>query len=193
MDSIFKKSINSHIEVVATLLNAPGYAESVAALGRLAVQTLRNGNKILLCGNGGSAADSQHIAAELVGRFGTDRPSLAAMSLTVDTSALTSIGNDYDFHSIYSRQVEGLGKGGDLLIGISTSGNSPNVIQAMEKARTMGLKTAGLTGAGKKPRILEVSDVCVCVPSAETARIQEAHILIGHIVCEYVEKEMFGR
>lgn len=167
-------------------------ALAVAAIGQTAAQTLKTGGKILLCGNGGSAADSQHIAAELVGRFEKNRPPLAAIALTVDTSALTAIGNDYDFSAIYARQVEALGKPGDLLIGITTSGNSPNVLQAVVKAKAMGLKTAGLTGSNKESKIAGLADVCVHIPSSDTPRIQEAHILIGHIICAQIEKALFG-
>ncbi len=153
----------------------------------MAAETISSGNKILLCGNGGSAADAQHIAAELVGRFKKERPSMGAIALTVDTSVLTALGNDYGFENIFSRQVEGLGRKGDLLIGISTSGNSPNVLNAMRKARDVGMKTAGLTGSNENAQLRSVSDVLVAVPTNDTPRIQEAHILIGHVMCDYVE------
>jgi D-sedoheptulose 7-phosphate isomerase len=160
---------------------------SIEKFCKLSADTIASGGKILLCGNGGSAADCQHIAAELVGRFKKERASMGAIALTVDTSILTALGNDYGFDLIFSRQVEGLGKPGDLLVGITTSGNSPNVIKAMKKAREMGMKTAGLTGSNEKAEIRNVSDVCVCVPSNDTPRIQEAHIMVGHIMCDHVE------
>lgn len=192
MEQIYKEAVSSHASVIQLVMHDAALALAVAAIGRTATQTLKNGGKILICGNGGSAADSQHIAAELVGRFGKDRPPLAAIALTVDSSAMTAIGNDYDFTAIYARQVEGLGKPDDLLIGITTSGNSPNVLQAIMKAKLMGLKTAGLTGGNVGSKIASLADVCAHVPSADTPRIQEAHILIGHIICAHIEKELFG-
>ena len=192
MEQIYKEAVSSHASVIQLVMHDAALALAVAAIGRTATQTLKNGGKILLCGNGGSAADSQHIAAELVGRFGKDRPPLAAIALTVDSSAMTAIGNDYDFTAIYARQVEGLGKPDDLLIGITTSGNSPNVLQAIMKAKLMGLKTASLTGGNLESKIATLADVCAHVPSTDTPRIQEAHILIGHIICAHIEKELFG-
>jgi D-sedoheptulose 7-phosphate isomerase len=137
-------------------------------------------------GNGGSAADCQHLAAELVGRFERDRPGLASIALTTDTSILTSVGNDLGFERIFARQVEALGRPGDLLIGLSTSGNSRNVLAALEVGRGMGLRCAGLSG-GSGGRLVTATDLCLSVPSGITARIQEAHILIGHMVCDLVE------
>jgi D-sedoheptulose 7-phosphate isomerase len=163
--------------------------KSVEAFCALASETVAKGNKILFCGNGGSAADCQHLSAEFIGRFKKERPSIGAIALTVDTSALTALGNDYGFDTIFARQVEGLGKKGDLLVGITTSGSSPNIINAMKKAKEMGLKTVGMTGFNEKAEIKKIADVCVCVPSLDTPRIQEAHIMIGHIMCDYVETE----
>ncbi len=155
----------------------------------LVVAALRSGHKLLLCGNGGSAADCQHIAAELTGRFRSDRRALAAIALSTDTSALTSIANDYGFEAVFSRQLEGLGSAGDCLLAISTSGNSPNVIRAAEAARAAGIHTIGLLGRdGGKLRAL--CDIAVVVPSETTARIQEAHIFIGHALCEMVEEAL---
>jgi D-sedoheptulose 7-phosphate isomerase len=152
------------------------------------VSSLRNGGKILLFGNGGSAADAQHIAAELIGRYEKERRSLPAIALTTDTSALTAIANDYSYDSIFARQLEGLATAGDVVIGISTSGNSPNVIAGIMKAREKGCVTIGLTGAtGKK--LAGVCDLSVLVPSSRTARIQEAHIFIGHYLCSLVDQE----
>lgn len=152
-------------------------------------KALRDGRKVMLCGNGGSAADAQHIAAELMGRFLADRSPLPAVALTTDTSALTAIGNDYDFEEIFSRQVRGLGKTGDVLVGISTSGNSRNVIRALEVARDLEMLTIGLTGeTGGCMRAL--CDLAICVPSNRTNHIQEMHIAVGHMICAIVENEL---
>lgn len=149
--------------------------------------SLRSGRKIMFCGNGGSAADSQHLAAELTGRFIKDRKPLAAMALSTDTSALTCIGNDYSFADVFDRQVRGLGQAGDCLVGISTSGNSENVIRAVNSARELGIHTIGLLGRdGGKLR--ELCDISIVVPSQTTARIQEAHIFIGHTLCGMIEQ-----
>lgn len=151
---------------------------------------LRNGRKVLLFGNGGSAADAQHIAAELVGRSGPDRAPLAAISLSTDTSILTALGNDYGYEKIFSRQIEALGHPGDTAVGISTSGNSPNVLAALDVARAKGLFTVGFTGetGGKMKDSVEV---LFRVPSRQTPRIQETHILLGHILCELVDRQLF--
>ncbi|ACX71924.1 phosphoheptose isomerase [Methanocaldococcus vulcanius M7] len=152
---------------------------------------LKNGNKILICGNGGSAADSQHFAAEIVGRFKLERKGLPAIALTTDTSILTAIGNDYGFDKIFERQVEALGKEGDVLVGISTSGNSENVIKAVNKAKEMGIYTIGLLGKGGG-KLKDIVDLALIVPSNNTARIQECHLTIYHVICEEVEKRLFG-
>lgn len=144
------------------------------------------GQKILFCGNGGSAADAQHWAAEIVGRFQKERKGMPAIALTTDTSILTAIGNDYGFEKIFSRQVEALGQEGDVLVGISTSGNSANVLNAITEAQTKGMKTIGLTAEGGG-RMAELCDICLAIPSPVTARAQEVHSLIGHILCEIVE------
>jgi D-sedoheptulose 7-phosphate isomerase len=160
-------------------------------VARLCVDALRAGNKLLIAGNGGSAADAQHLAAEFVSRFYFDRPGLAAIALTTDTSALTAIGNDYGFERLFSRQVDALGRKGDVFIGLSTSGNSPNVLAAFLECRTKGLITVGLTGhSGGKMAAL--CDHCLCMPSTETPKIQEGHIIVGHIICALVEREMFS-
>jgi D-sedoheptulose 7-phosphate isomerase len=166
--------------------------EVIGNLATLLVDTLRSGGKILFCGNGGSAADSQHLAAELIGRFRRERASLPAMALTTDTSILTSLANDYSYDYVFARQVEAFGNPGDVLIGISTSGNSPNVLRAMETARALGLKTVGLGGDGGG-KLAGVTDLCLCVPSRETSHIQEVHITVGHIVCEWIERELFEK
>lgn len=155
------------------------------------IVALRGGGRILLFGNGGSAADAQHLAAELSGRFYKDRAGLAAISLTVNSSALTAIGNDYGFDAVYARQLDGLARPGDVAVGISTSGRSESVIAALRKAREMGLVTVGFTGRGGG-EMPAVSDECLRIDSDDTPRIQEGHILAGHIVCELVEREIFG-
>jgi D-sedoheptulose 7-phosphate isomerase len=161
-------------------------AEPVAAAAEKVIAALRAGRKVLLCGNGGSAADAQHIAAELVGRYARERRGLPAVALTTDTSALTAIGNDYGFDRIFARQVEALAQAGDVLIAISTSGNSPNVLQAVETARQLGVGTIGLAGRGGGA-LRALADLCLVAPHEETARIQELHITIGHIICDLVE------
>ena len=151
-----------------------------------AVATLKAGGKILLCGNGGSAADAQHIAAELTGRYKTERGALAGIALTTDTSALTAIGNDYGYEFVFSRQLEALGREGDLLIAISTSGNSGNVLKALELARKIGIKTIGLSGR-TGGAMNELCELNLVVPSNDTPRIQEMHIMIGHIICQSID------
>jgi len=157
-----------------------------------AVETLRAGRTILLAGNGGSAADAQHIAAELVGRFAYDRPGLPAIALSTDTSALTAIANDHGFERVFARQVEALGRKGDLFIGISTSGRSPNVIAALQAARAKGLITVGLTGQHPGP-MGPLCDHILAIPSPDTPRIQEAQILVGHILCGLIEQLLHPR
>lgn len=151
-----------------------------------AVATLKAGGKILLCGNGGSAADAQHIAAELTGRYKTERGALAGIALTTDTSALTAIGNDYGYEFVFSRQLEALGREGDLLIAISTSGNSGNVVKALELARKIGIKTIGLSGR-TGGAMNELCELNLVVPSNDTPRVQEMHIMIGHIICQAID------
>lgn len=155
----------------------------------LIYETLEMGGKILICGNGGSAADAQHIAAEFVGRYETERKALPAIALTTDTSALTALANDYSFERVFARQVEALGRAGDLLIAISTSGNSPNVTQAVMAARQAGCRTLGMTGA-KGKKLASLCDECLLIPADRTARIQEAHITIAHIWCEIIDAKI---
>ena len=164
----------------------------VVACAETIVHTLRNGGKVLIAGNGGSAADAQHIAGEFVSRFHYDRPGLAAIALTTDTSILTAIGNDYGYERLFSRQVQALGREGDVFIGISTSGNSANVIAAFKEAQQLQLKTIGLTGmTGGK--MADMCDITLRMPSTETPKIQEGHIAIGHIICGLVEAAIFPR
>ena len=184
--SLFLANLNEHLDVFARLAILD---KSVTDAASAMAAALRAGHKVMFCGNGGSAADSQHLAAEMTGRFIKDRVPLAAIALSTDTSALTCIGNDYSFDEVFARQVRGLGRAGDCLVGISTSGNSGNVLRAFEDARSIGVTTIGLLGrdGGK---ILALSDVAVTVPNDVTARIQEAHILIGHTLCGIIEQEL---
>jgi D-sedoheptulose 7-phosphate isomerase len=154
---------------------------------------LRAGGKIMACGNGGSAADAQHFAAELIGRFERERQELAAIALTTDTSILTAVGNDYSYDEIFAKQVRGLGKKSDILIGISTSGNSKNVVRAIEAAKKMGIKIIALTGngGGKIASLLDTDDIHLCVPSTRTARIQETHLVLLHALCDGVDHLLF--
>ena len=163
---------------------------ALAAVVQACIDALRAGHKLLIAGNGGSAADAQHFAAELVVRFEAERPGLAALALTTDTSALTAIGNDYGFESLFSRQVEALGQRGDVFIGLSTSGNSKNVLRAMESARRRGLVCVALCGAGG--RIHELADHVLAMPSTHTARIQEGHGLVVHVLCGLIERGAFA-
>lgn len=161
----------------------------VQTAGKLA-EILRDGHKVLFFGNGGSAADAQHLAAELVGRFGPDRPALPGISLSTDTSILTALGNDYGYEKVFSRQIEALGHKGDAAIGISTSGNSPSILEALDVARAKGLFTVGFTGeSGGK--MTDRADVLFRVPSRQTPRIQETHLLLGHILCDLADRELF--
>lgn len=185
-----RKSIDASIATKQALLADPHIATAIAAACENLISAYRTGNKLLLFGNGGSAADAQHIAAELVGRFAFDRPPLPALALSVNSSCVTAIGNDYGFELVFSRQIEALARPRDIAIGISTSGNSQNVLNAMVAARKLGLHTIALTGrTGGSLR--NSVDNCISVPSDETPRIQECHILIGHIISEIVEWEIF--
>lgn len=174
-----------HNQIIeATYSNCEKEIERFAILCQNA---LKNSYTIFFCGNGGSAADAQHIAAELVGRFKKERNGLPALALTTDTSILTAVSNDYGFEQVFSRQVQALVRKNDVVVGISTSGNSPNVVRAMEVAKELGAITVGMTGRNGG-RLNDICDVCIKVPSDVTARIQEAHILIGHVVCQYLDE-----
>ncbi|MGD9709988.1 MAG: D-sedoheptulose 7-phosphate isomerase [Halothiobacillaceae bacterium] len=175
---------HSHLEVVGALRS---HINPIESMGSMAIEALNNGGRLYLCGNGGSAADAQHIAAELVGRFAHARRGLPAIALTTDTSALTSIGNDFGFDHVFARQVEALARKGDILIGISTSGNSRNVIEAVKVARKLGVTTIGLLG-GSGGALKDLVDHVLIVPSHDTPRIQECHILIGHIWCAMIDE-----
>jgi D-sedoheptulose 7-phosphate isomerase len=184
------RSIRASIAVKELLLGNQEIVSLLARISELLIDAVAKGHKLILFGNGGSAADAQHIAAEFVGRFAFDRPALPALALSVNTSCMTAIGNDYGFDLVFSRQLEALAHRGDVAIGISTSGNSPNVLRAMVTAKKMGLHTVGLTGASGT-KLAAAVDYCICVPSNETPRIQECHILIGHVISELVEQAIF--
>ena len=173
-------------ELFGLLKNWPEGQRQIGTTAAAIIKTLRAGGRVFFFGNGGSASESQHLAAELVGRFKEDRRPLAAVALTENIASLTAIGNDYGYEQVFARQLEGLGQRGDVAIGLSTSGRSPNVIAALRTARQRGLFTVGLT-AGEGGRMPEVCDLCIRVPSRTTARIQEAHLLIGHTICELVD------
>jgi D-sedoheptulose 7-phosphate isomerase len=185
-----RKSIEASIATKQRLLENADLIATVSEVTEVLSNSFRAGNKVLLFGNGGSAADAQHIAAEFVGRFALSRAALPALALSVNTSCVTAIGNDYGFDRVFSRQIEALGRAGDVAIGISTSGNSPNVIEAVSVARKMGLHTIALTG-NSGGKLKDTVDYCICVLSNETPRIQECHILIGHVISELVERAIF--
>jgi D-sedoheptulose 7-phosphate isomerase len=185
IEAELKESIEVKQAVLASL--APVIEQAAVSL----VAAYRTGNKVFFFGNGGSAGDAQHLAAELISRFLLERKSLPAIALTTDTSIITAIGNDYNFDVIFARQIEGLAKKGDIAFGLSTSGNSKNVIAGLEKAKQLGCLTIGLTG--NTGRIAEIVDIALKVPSKATPRIQESHITIGHIICGLVEAELFGK
>jgi len=190
MLSVIKSQISSSIKVKTSVLEDAQFLAQINDVAVVIINAYKNNKKTLLAGNGGSAADAQHIAGELVARFHFDRPGLPSIALTTDSSVLTAIGNDYGYERLFSRQVEALGNEGDVFIGISTSGNSPNIIKALEACKEKGIISIGFTGmSGGK--MAELCDYCIKVPSNETPRIQEVHILIGHILCLIVEEEMF--
>jgi D-sedoheptulose 7-phosphate isomerase len=166
--------------------------QTMGAVSNACVESLQAGGKILLAGNGGSAADAQHIAGELVSRFAFDRPGLAAVALTTDTSIMTAIGNDYGYEKLFERQIQALGKAGDIFIAYSTSGNSPNIIAALREAKIRGLKCIGLTG-NRNGAMNSICDHVFAVPSSDTPKIQEGHLIIGHTLCGIIEEKIFGK
>lgn len=191
MKAYIKDQIKKSYETKQAIYDNEGLLNKIEELARRCVELYRGDKKTILAGNGGSAADAQHIAAELVGRYGFDRPSIPSLALTTDTSNLTAIGNDYGYDKVFSRQLEGMGQENDIFIGISTSGNSVNIITAFESAKKKNIFTVALTGrdGGK---MAEMADIALVVPSNSTPRIQESHILIGHILCDIIEQEIFG-
>ena len=187
MKNVIEKEFLGHLETIQKVIETMN--KPLQEASQLAVDTLKAGNKILLFGNGGSAADAQHIAAELTGRYKTERRGLPAIALTTDTSALTAIGNDYGYDRVFDRQVEALASKGDLLIGISTSGNSKNVINAFKIGQEIGCKTIGLSGRDGGA-MNDYCDINLVVPSNDTPRIQEMHILFGHTICQIIDNEL---
>ena len=167
-------------------------ADSIVRAAEVVARALASGGAVYFCGNGGSAADAQHLAGELVGRFAAERPAMRAAALTTDTSVLTAVANDYGFDEIFSRQVEGLVRAGDCVVGLSTSGKSPNVVKALRKARELGAAALALTGAEGGP-VADAADVAIVVPARASWRVQEAHITVGHIICELVESALARR
>ena len=185
-----KRASQHFLDSIAVKQDAEKVLPENVARGVIAmVECLRSGGKVMACGNGGSAADAQHFAAELIGRFERERQELAAIALTTDTSILTAVGNDYSYDEIFCKQVRGLGKSGDILLGISTSGNSKNVVKAIEAAKKMGIKIVALTGngGGKIAQLLDKDDIHLCAPSTRTARIQETHLVLLHALCDGVD------
>lgn len=183
---------NSFAQISQNFVKLQEKATTIEQISQLWINAISQGKKVIFCGNGGSAADSQHLAAELMGRYKFDRAPMPAMSLTVDTSALTAIGNDYGYDKVFSRQLRGIGNTGDVIVGISTSGNSKNILDAFAVAKEKGIKIIAFTGEhGGKMR--EVADVCLNVPSNTTNNIQEMHIACGHMICGIVENHFFGQ
>ena len=189
---MIKKIIKNSIEVKTAILNSEIILKTIDEIVGMVTDVFRKDGKVFFCGNGGSAADAQHLAAEFSGRFYFDRPPLFAEALHVNTSYLTAVGNDYGYEYIFSRLIQAKGRKGDILFGLSTSGNSENIVHAFEQAKTQGVITIGLTGEGGG-KMREISDFLIAVPSKDTPRIQESHIMIGHIICELVEKNLFGK
>ena len=191
MKKYIKDQIKKSYETKQAIYENEDLLDKIEEVAQKCIDLYRTDKKTMLAGNGGSAADAQHIAAELVGRYGFDRPSIPSLALTTDTSNLTAIGNDYGYDQVFSRQLEGMGQEGDIFIGISTSGNSVNIIKAFESAKKKNIMTVALTGRDGG-EMAKMADIALIVPSNATPRIQESHILIGHIVCDIIEKEIFG-
>jgi D-sedoheptulose 7-phosphate isomerase len=192
-DSYVKDEIAAAAVVAQRMADTPDTRAVTAAMAGAIIAALRKGNKVLLAGNGGSAADAQHLAAELVGRFAYDRPGLPAIAVTTDTSALTAIGNDYGYDQVFSRQVEALGVRGDVFIGITTSGKSPNILKGLEAARARGVTTVGWTGRVVPEQFQALCDMVLTIDADTTARVQQGHMIVGHIVCALVERAMYPK
>ncbi len=191
MIDYIKEQVKLSFETKQKIYENEDILKTISKVAKECIKAYERGNKTIFAGNGGSAADAQHLAAELVGRYGFDRPSIPSLALTTDTSALTAIGNDYGYDIIFSRQLFGMGVKGDIFFGISTSGNSQNIVNAFDVAKDKGITTVALAGkdGGK---MAKMADYSIVVPSDSTPRIQESHILIGHIICDLIEKELFG-
>lgn len=192
MQERIKQQIKNSVESKYKLLESPDILSDIEKTAQIIINAFRNGHKLLLAGNGGSAADAQHIAAELVNRFAFDRPGLPAIALTTNSSVMTSISNDYGYDGLFARQINALGSEGDIFIGISTSGSSTNIIHAFSSCREKKIISVGFTGS-MRGKMNELCDICINVPSNDTPRIQEMHILIAHIICSIIEQELFGK
>jgi len=190
MKSRIEKCMKSAAENYTSVFQNDNLKANIQQIVAESVTAFQSDKKMLFCGNGGSASDAQHIAAELSGRFYADRPPLYAEALHVNSSFMTAVANDYGYEATYARMVEAAGKKGDILVGISTSGNSPNVVMAIQKAKELGMTTVGFTGKNGGA-MRDICDIMICAPSDDTPRIQEAHILVGHIICQLIEQEMF--
>ncbi len=191
MHDLIQQSLSASMAVKQAILEDPIFLQKIEQAAQAWIMTFRNGGKVLFCGNGGSAADAQHLAAELSGRFYIDRPPLYAEALSVNASYVTAVGNDYGFDEIFARMTQAAGRPGDVLVALSTSGNSSNVLKAIAQARTQGMVVVGFTGATGGDMATRC-DVLLNVPSTDTPRIQEAHMLIGHVLCQLVESTLFG-
>jgi len=190
MKSRIEKCMKSAVKNYTSVFQNDNLKANIQQIVVESVAAFQSDKKMLFCGNGGSASDAQHIAAELSGRFYADRPPLYAEALHVNSSFMTAVANDYGYEATYARMVEAKGRKGDILVGISTSGNSPNVVKAIQKAKEIGMTTVGFTGKnGGEMR--DICDIMICAPSDDTPRVQEAHILVGHIICQLIEQEMF--
>ena len=192
MTDYIKQQINESIQVKKSIYNNSFLISQIEEVSKVILDIYKNGNKTLIAGNGGSAADAQHIAGEFVSKFYFDRPGIPSLALTTDTSIITAIGNDYGYEKLFARQIQANGQKGDLFIGISTSGNSANIIEALYECKNKGIITVGLTGKNGG-EMSNLCDYCIKVPSDQTPRIQESHILIGHIICSIIEEELFGK
>ena len=190
--SYIRSEIGKTVQVMQAILADQSLLATVEGVATACAKSLAGDGKIMFCGNGGSAGDSQHLAAELVGKLVFNRPGMAGLALTVDTSALTAVGNDFGYEFVFSRQVESLGRAGDVLVGISTSGRSKNVVKAMEVARARGIVTVAMTGANHGP-MADLADHWIAIPHTETQKIQEGHIVLGHIFCALVEEQIYGQ
>ena len=190
MKSRIEKCMKNAVENYTSIFQNATLKDNIQQTVAKSVIAFRSDKKMLLCGNGGSASDAQHIAAELSGRFYADRPPLYAEALHVNSSFMTAVSNDYGYDATYARMVEAAGKKGDVLVGISTSGNSPNILKAISKANEVGMITVGFSGENGGA-MRDICDIMICIPSDDTPRIQEAHILVGHIICQLIEEEMF--
>jgi len=192
MQNFIANQVKKSYETKQAIYENSELMKLIQEVSKVTAEAYKKGQKTLIAGNGGSAADAQHIAGEFVSRFYFDRPGLASIALTTDTSILTAIGNDYGYEKLFSRQVQANGVKGDIFIGISTSGKSKNILKALKECKEKGIVTIGFTGQNGGD-MKELCDYCICVPSSETPRIQESHILLGHIICAVVEEEIFGK